>query len=205
MHTFTPRWSEAWRDDHDPNPFDHLFRDAADLAAFAELDRLSLWRTWPEIWHLDSDGFFTCMTKGTTSLTVRSIADRPQTILGCRLAPSPDCPDNWVILEHRMAWQRDGMDVTDIDATAFVRLRRELAEFGITLLDVVIVNDDLRWWSLEEMVNGSTAWAFDRRTGWCALPTSAAAAQCRAGATAETSPEGELRHVVRLQRWIQRM
>ncbi|MEK7426143.1 MAG: hypothetical protein AAB131_20160 [Actinomycetota bacterium] len=45
-------------------------------------------------------------------------------------------------------------------------LRSSLALFGITLLDVVIFHEDFRWWSLHELVCGSTAWTFEpvRRT-----------------------------------------
>lgn len=161
MHTFTPRWAESWREAHDVVPHAHTFTDATDLIAFAELDRLTLWRSWPEAWHLDRTGAVVCSSRGLSSDTVRSMADAPRLLLGCRLVPSPDCPDNWVVLEHRRAGQRGGMEVTDDDVEAFNRLRSLAAEAGVTLLDVVVVNDALQWWSLSEMTSGTTEWTFD--------------------------------------------
>jgi hypothetical protein len=161
MHTFTPRWAESWREAHDVVPHAHTFTEATDLIAFAEFDRLTLWRSWPEIWHLDSSGAVLCSSRGLSTDTVRSMVDDPRALLGCRLVPSPGCPDNWVVFEHRRAGQRGGMDVTDDDVTAFARLRGVAADAGVTLLDVVVVNDALQWWSLGEMSSGTTEWTFD--------------------------------------------
>lgn len=32
---------------------------------------------------------------------------------------------------------------------------------GVTLLDVVIIHDDFKWWSLHEITCGTTAWTFE--------------------------------------------
>jgi hypothetical protein len=76
MHIFTPRWAESWREAHDVVPHAHTFTGATDLIAFAEFDRLTLWRSWPEIWHLDSSGAVLCSSKALSTDTVR--ADTPQ-------------------------------------------------------------------------------------------------------------------------------
>lgn len=70
MHTFTPSWAESWREAHDVVPHAHTFIDATDLIAFAEFDRLTLWRSWPEIWHLDSSGAVLCSSRGLSTDTV---------------------------------------------------------------------------------------------------------------------------------------
>ena len=59
-------------------------------------------------------------------------------------------------------------DVTEGDAQSFIALRSSLARFGITLLDVVIINEEFQWWSLHELTSGTTAWNFaprGRRSG----------------------------------------
>lgn len=81
MHTFTPSWAESWREAHDVVPHAHTFIDATDLIAFAEFDRLTLWRSWPEIWHLDSSGAVLCSSRGLSTDTVRSMADDPRSLL----------------------------------------------------------------------------------------------------------------------------
>lgn len=161
MHTFTPRWVEAWRQADEPSLFDQPYRSATDLVDHAERDRLTLWRTWPEVWHLDSDGWAQCGSAGGSGDSVRSMADSPGQLLGCRLELVPGCPDNWVVLEHRAAWQRTPMDPSDTDVDAFLRLRAIAADAGVTLLDVVVVTDALQWWSLDEMATGATDWTFD--------------------------------------------
>ena len=47
------------------------------------------------------------------------------------------------------------------DAQAFNALRSSRAQFDITLLDVVIINEEFQWWSLHELTSGTTAWNFE--------------------------------------------
>jgi len=90
-------------------------------------------------------------------------------MLQCRLVPTDEpCPDYWVVIEPRQRWHGDRYDVTEGDAQAFIALRSSLARFGITLLDVVIINEEFQWWSLHELTSGTTAWNFaprGRRSG----------------------------------------
>jgi hypothetical protein len=161
MHTFTPRWPAAFTDDpHASEIPSGPYRSADDLIAYAERDRLSLGRTWPEVWHFDSSGVFHCMTKHSTGVAVREMADDPVEVLDSRLVVVEGCPDNWLVIEHRMEWHSKGMGVTEADAEAFMRLRRKVARASVNLLDVVIINDEMRWWSLHELTSGTTQWTF---------------------------------------------
>lgn len=140
---------------------DFTFRDARDVARFAALDPLTTWYTWPEVWHLDNEGRWHCCSRGSSLDSVRRFAKAPSQMLGCRLVPTDQpCPDYWVVLEPRQRWRLSRPEVNEGDAQAFVVLRRGLAGFGVTLLDVVVFDDDFHWWSLHELTSGTTAWTF---------------------------------------------
>jgi hypothetical protein len=160
MHAYQPQWPEDHSDWESPSPTTFRYRDALDVVAYAELDPLTTWYTYPHIWHLDDEGEWRCCSKGSSLDSVQRFAENPEWMLECRLTPvDPPCPDNWVILEPRQRWHRpDRYDVSEDDARAFLELRRRLAEFGITLLDVVVLTEDFRWWSLHELTSGTTAW-----------------------------------------------
>ncbi len=84
-------------------------------------------------------------------------------MLECRLTPTDKpCPDYWVVVEPRNAWNATSCDVTKCDVDDLVMLRSSLAVFGVTLLDVVIFRDDFRWWSLHELACGTTEWTFEQ-------------------------------------------
>ena len=69
-------------------------------------------------------------------------------------------PHVWHLDKHG-TWLVCRYDVTEGDAQAFIALRSSLARFGITLLDVVIINEEFQWWSLHELTSGTTAWNFE--------------------------------------------
>jgi hypothetical protein len=160
MHCYQPLWPEDRADWTPPSPTLFRYRDACDVAAYAALDALTTWYTYPHIWHLDDDGQWQCCSKGSSLDSVQRFAENPEWMLECRLTPvDPPCPDNWVILEPRQ--RRLGperYDVNEDDARAFLDLRSGLAGFGITLLDVVVFNQEFQWWSLHELTSGTTAW-----------------------------------------------
>ena len=59
-------------------------------------------------------------------------------------------------LEHpRLA---DRYEVTEDDVRAFMQLRQSLRDYGISLLDVVIFDQEFHWWSLHELTSGTTVW-----------------------------------------------
>ena len=125
---------------------------------FAELDPVTTWRTWPQLWHLDDDGMFCCESAGSSLDSVRTFAARPDELLACRETDLGClCPDRWVMIESRHEWHR-WCRVGKGDVDSFVTLRRTLAGNGITLLDVVVFDQDRHWWSLHELTSGSTTW-----------------------------------------------
>jgi hypothetical protein len=163
MHRYEPKWPHDRPDWEPPSPWDVTFRDAHDVADYASLEPLTTWYTYPHCWHLDEGGRVHCCSKGSSFDSIRRLAREPAEMVRCRLNPPEDgpCPDFWYVIEPRHPWSVDGDEVTDTDAAAFLSLRRSLGYFGITLLDVVIVTEDFRWWSLHELTSGTTAWSFE--------------------------------------------
>jgi hypothetical protein len=158
MHMFHPRWPEDLSGWPLPDFDDFRFKSADDVVSFAELEPASTWRTWPELWHLDRDGKFTCSSKGSSFNSVRTYAERPGYLLECRQTYlGYDCPDRWVMIESRHPID-DAYEVTEGDVAAFVTLRRRMDELGVTLLDVVVFDQDRHWWSLHELTAGTTTW-----------------------------------------------
>ena len=161
MHRFTPHWPQNSPERVPFLPSDFVYRDARDVVHYAEQEPLSVWYTRPDVWHLDSGGRWHCCGNGSTLDSIRSYAKHPSALLECRwYEPRPDCPDFWVIVEPRQLWLRSPVEVTEADAQAFLSVRRTLAQYGITLLDTVVLTDDFRWWSLHELTSGTTAWSF---------------------------------------------
>jgi hypothetical protein len=161
MHSYKQRWSDDRADEPLATPADFTFRDALDVAGYAEIDPLTTWYTWPDVWHLDHEGQWQCCSRGCTLDSVRTFARAPAEMLACRLSPvDPPCPDNWVIVEPRQRWRFERPEVNEDDARAFAKLRVGLARFGVTLLDVVVFDGDFHWWSLHELTSGATAWTF---------------------------------------------
>lgn len=158
MHTYTKRWNDDAPSDDLPSFDDFLFRDLSDLIRWAELDRSTAWRTWPDIWHLDDNGAFRCGSKGSSLDGVHGYAEDPGRLLECRwYMPRDDCPDRWLIIEPRHPWN-DPYSIGESDAAAFLALRSGLADYDITLLDVVVFDQEFHCWSLHELTTGSTTW-----------------------------------------------
>jgi hypothetical protein len=158
MHAFVPRWDDS-ASVYPPDIGEFRFHSALDVIRYCEQDRTSTWRTWPELWHLDDSGAFVCYSKGSSFESVRTFAERPADLLRCRDFDVDDsCPDWWVVIEARHPYTEDRYRVDEGDAAAFVELRRGLARRGVTLLDVVILNQDNQWWSLHEITTGTPSW-----------------------------------------------
>ena len=161
MHRFRPRWPEDWSDWVPLPPDEFSYRNALDLIAYAEQDPFTMRQTWPDVWHLDSEGRWQCASRGSSLDGVQQFASRPKEMLACRnVSLGTVCPDYWVMLEPRQRWRRERCEVDEHDAACFVTLRQHLPRAGVTLLDVVITDEDERWWSLHEWTTGSTAWTF---------------------------------------------
>ena len=157
-------------DVHPPSIEAYRFRDALDVVALAQVDRCIGWKTWPEVWHLDQEGAFTCYYKASTLDSIQDWADDPTPLHRSRIEGlrSGGCGDRWLVVDSRPTWLRKPPTTDESDVEAFVRLRPSLAAFGVALLDVVIFDDDQHWRSLHELTTGMTAWspAAARGCGW---------------------------------------
>ena len=146
------------------------FRAALDVVALAQVDRTIGWKTWPEVWHLDEEGAFACYYKGSTLDSIRQWATDPSPLHRSRIEGlrTTGCADRWVIVDSRPTWLHGGTATDESDVEAFLRLRPTLQAFGVSLLDVVIFDDDQRWWSLHELTAGTTLWPSLAIGGCCA-------------------------------------
>ena len=135
------------------------FACAEDVVELARRDPLIGRLTWPETFHVDPAGLMTCSSKGGSFCGVKAWADDVDEMLECRVTVlDAPCPDDWFIIESRPAFMYPPPTVDEGDAEAFVVLRRELAEAGIRLLDAVVFDDGCHWWSMHELVTGTTTW-----------------------------------------------
>ena len=162
MHSYQPQWP-ADRAGREPlSAADFTYRDASDVARYAAQEPLTTWYTWPEVWHLDEEGRWHCCSRGSSLDSVRRFAEAPEHMLHCRRTSTGQrCPNYWVVLEPRHPWMSKRYEVTEGDAEAFITLRRGLVQFGVTLLDVVVFDEDHHWWSLHELTCGTTMWTFE--------------------------------------------
>jgi hypothetical protein len=160
MHTYQPRWADEPEARTLPDLGAFRFTNPLDVAAYAEVDWLLTWRTYPDVWHLAESGAFRCSSKGSSLDSVRTFAEEPDRMLACRMVDlDHPCPDRWLVIEPRHEWLGDRYQVDEGDAQAFLSLRRSLAGHGITLLDVMVFDQEFHWWSLHELTSGSTAWS----------------------------------------------
>jgi hypothetical protein len=132
---------------------------AFDLERQIILERFVAQRTYPEVWHLDDQGRFRCGYRGSTGDSVRGWADDPYSLVRSRREGLVDngCAPNWLIIEPRPAWLFPDGPVDERDGEQFLRVRHHLAEVDVNLVDAVLVVED-RWWSLHELVSGTTEW-----------------------------------------------
>lgn len=138
------------------------FNDALDVVGYAELDATIGWKTWPEIWHLDSDGRFQCYYKGCTGESLVRWARKPADLRDLRAMASerPEgCTDRWLIVDSRPLWLNEPPTVDEADARAFLTIRRRMGRLGVTVVDAVVFDDEGHWWSMHELTAGTTAWA----------------------------------------------
>ena len=147
--------------DDDAYITDVAFRDALDVARFAERAPLLRGRANCESWHLDRDGRWVCGTNGTARDSLRDWSADPERLvrsfLEFRLAGT--CTPNWVVVDER-ARERPGDDPepSEADVEHFLHLRHQLEVVGITLMDAVVFDGADGWWSMCELLTGSTAW-----------------------------------------------
>ena len=158
MHTYEQRCSDDPARRTLPKLGDFRFTGPLDVVAYAELDPVLKWRNSPEVWHLDSNGRFRCGSQGSSFDSVRTFADDLDGLLACRqTALGWPCPNRWLILESRHPWH-EPYEVDEGDGRAFLSLRRALVGYGITLVDVMVFDQEFHWWSLHELTTGSPTW-----------------------------------------------
>ena len=117
------------------------------------------WKTWPDVWHLDDEGVVQCYFRASSIDSIRRWAQDPSRLRRSRLAGLAEggCADRWLIVETRHAFRTD-LRVDERDAKAFLVLRRELTRIGLVLVDTMIFDDNLHWWSMHELTSGTTRW-----------------------------------------------
>ena len=128
------------------------------MVDLARADFLIGRQLFPEVYSLDERGAVVTWYPGTTPDTIGRWADRPEPILSApgRRSPGPGQRERWVVIESRPCWFRPS--VSEADAEQFLRLRRVFLAGGVALVDVVVFDDELHWWSLHELTSGSTTW-----------------------------------------------
>jgi len=144
---------------------DFEFRDANDVARFAERAPLLAGEATCESWHLDRDGRFVCGTNGTELDSLRDWAFGPERLVQTYLEfrKQGTCTPNWVVVDERPSrWPGDDPTPSEADVEHFMRLRYQLEVVGIQLMDAVIFDGQAQWWSMCELLTGTTKWN-DRR------------------------------------------
>jgi hypothetical protein len=158
MHTYELR---ATPRDPVPDITTYRFRDARDVVAYAERALVIGRRTWPEVWHLDEVGQFSCYYEGSSLDSLEQWAVDSTPLVRCRAAgvrSSDGCADGWVVVDSKPSWLRGEPIVTEATVAAFLTVRDRLELLGVTLLDAVIFDDLRHWWSIHELITGTTAW-----------------------------------------------
>ena len=159
MHTYEQRVTPL---DPPPDITTYRFRDARDVVTYAERDVLIGWATWPDVWHLDDAGRFCCYYKGSSldSLERWAVDSTPLVrSRACGVSSSDGCADGWVVVDSKPSGLRGEPAVTEATVAAFLLVRDRLELLGVTLLDAVIFDDLRHWWSIHELITGTTAWS----------------------------------------------
>lgn len=147
--------------DHQLSIVDFEFGDANDVARFAERAPLLTGAANCESWHLDRGGRFACGTNGTALDSLREWAHDPERLVHTfiEFRTRGTCTPDWVIVDERPPrWPGDDPAPSEADIEHFMRLRYQLEVAGIRLMDAVIFDGTTRWWSMCELLTGTTTW-----------------------------------------------
>ena len=110
---------------------------------------------------LGRDGRFVCGTNGTALDSLRAWACDPERLVQSFLEfrRQGTCTPDWVVVDERPA-RYPGNDPapSEADVEHFMRLRYQLDVVGLRLLDAVIFDGERRWWSMCELLTGTTRW-----------------------------------------------
>lgn len=137
---------------------DFEFHDARDVARFAERAPLLTGAPNCASWHLGRDGRFSCGTNGTALDSMREWAVEPERLVQTFLEfrKQGTCTPDWIVVDERPPG--DAPEPGEADVEHFMRLRYQLEVAGIRLMDAVIFDGGDRWWSMCELLTGTTTW-----------------------------------------------
>lgn len=144
-----------------PSALGRTFHDALDVVEFAELGGAGCGQARCESWHLDDTGLYTCESRACRGDTLADWADDPGPLIAAatkQVGPL-SCGNRWVVVEGRSTSMNDEVVVDEGDVQQFIEFRCEMARVGIDVVDAVIFDDQSRWWSICELLTGSTRWA----------------------------------------------
>jgi hypothetical protein len=155
MHQYEPLWSDD-PNERPPGIAGFRFRSALDVVAYAQLWCCIGRTTSPEVWHLDGTGALVSYFRGSSLDSIKTWADNPRYLLhpDRRSLCSAAGRERWLIIDSRPAWRHSPI-VDESDVAAYVALRAHLSSADVDLLDAVIFDDQLHWWSLQELTSGA--------------------------------------------------
>ena len=138
--------------------FDRAFVSAHDVADHMATTTYLTGLDFCESWHLDSHGRFQCGTRNSALDSLDQWADDPDRLIEAVVDASKygGCTTRWVVIDERAGGRRPTPDESDVEQ--FVRLRVHMAEVGVDVLDCVTFDGEDRWWSMCELLSGSTEW-----------------------------------------------
>ncbi len=145
-----------------PDIGERPFLCADDVVRFAEMGGVLTGQQRTESWHLDRHGHFTCGTRPTMMDSLADWAANPRRLIEAFIAgrPGRTCSPVWVIVDERPTVNWGGCEPPgEADVEQFLRLQRQLEVAGIRLVDAVIFDDRRHWWSMCELLTGSTTWS----------------------------------------------
>jgi hypothetical protein len=159
VHTYEPLWTEGMS--YAPFIDAPPMRGLDDVARLAPYDPVFGLLTYPTTIHLDGAGRFRCASHLSSFDGLRWWDERREGLeADWERGVGRRCGANWLIIEPRPRSQyRDGW-VTEDDARIYLKLKDVMAEVGMNILDVIVTNDEHRWWSMHELTTGTTEWTF---------------------------------------------
>jgi hypothetical protein len=153
----------------DLNVADRPFFCADDVAQFAVEGGILTGQRRTHSWHLDRDGRFTCGTRAKFSDSLADWAAQPNRLIEAFLEGRPErsCSPIWVVIDERPSGREDPCGTPgECDVEQYLRLQRQLEVAGITLVDAVAFDDQRHWWSMCELLTGTTAWSARPAVVW---------------------------------------
>ena len=136
---------------------DRPFVCADDVAQFALEGGILTGQRRTHSWHLARDGRFACGTRATCSNSLADWAAQPNRLIEAFLdgRPEQSCSPIWVVIDERPSGLPDPCELP-VEHDVEQYLQRQLEVAGITLVDAVVFDDQRYWWSMCELLTGTT-------------------------------------------------